>query len=64
MEYLSEWLDYFWKNPGALVGVGVLVVAVFWFLNRKPPVVREAEGHLKALLKEGDDQYKSGRSLR
>jgi hypothetical protein len=57
-------INYLGENP--LVGVGAITVlgAIYYLLNRKPKLVRDAEAHFDALRKRRGDHYNRQRPLK
>ncbi len=58
MEQLTQALEYIRVNPMRSLGAAVAIVVIYFFLNRKSRLVRDAEKRLEELRHERSDQYK------
>lgn len=64
-------MDDVWKvvayvqgNPLLVVGAAVVLVVLYYVLNRKPRATRDAEARLEQLRKERHEHYRKQRPLR
>jgi hypothetical protein len=64
MEHVTTLIAYFRGHPGVLVGVAAALGALWYVLNRKPKMVREADQRFGQLRDERGDQYNTLRPPR
>lgn len=64
MEHLWTWIQYLRDNPSVAVWVVLAAAAVYWLLNRKPRIQREADKRMEQLRNERGDPYNKMRPLR
>ncbi len=57
-------MDYIRANPANALGVAAVLVGIYYLLNRKSRLVRDAERRLEELRRERSDQYKKLRPPR
>jgi hypothetical protein len=60
------WLPvrYLLDHPGAALGVALGLGVMYWLLNRKPKMARDAERRMKEIREERGDPYNTMRPLR
>lgn len=63
MEQLWTLIHYLRDNPRAAVGAAVVIGAIYWLMNRKPKLMREADRRLDEIRKERGDPYNKTRPL-
>jgi hypothetical protein len=61
---LTHVMEYVRANPGYGAGAAFAVVAIYYLLNRKSRLVRDADRRMTELQGERSDQYKKLRPLR
>jgi len=64
MEQLWFLVHYLRDHPGAALGVAVALGVMYWLLNRKPKMARDAERRMKEIREERGDPYNTLRPLR
>jgi hypothetical protein len=64
MQQLWIWIRYLRDHPSALVWVVLGAVAIYWFLNRKSKLQREADKRMEEMRAERGDPYNKLRRLR
>jgi hypothetical protein len=64
VDQVRQVIEYIRANPTPSLGVVLAVVALYYFLNRKSRLVREAEKRIDELHHERSDQYRSLRPPR
>lgn len=64
MDRLSQLMEYIRANPANALGVAAVLVGIYYLLNRKSRLVRDAERRLEELRRERSDQYKKLRPPR
>ena len=64
MEQLWSLVHYLRDHPGAAPGVVVALGVMYWVLNRKPKMARDAEQRMKEIREERGDPYSKLRPLR
>jgi hypothetical protein len=64
MERLWTWIQYLRDHPSAAVWVVLAAGAVYWLLNRKPKLQREADKRMQEIREERGDPYNKPRPLR
>ena len=64
MQELWSLVHYLPDHPGAALGVAAALGGMYWLLNRKPKMVRDAERRLKEIREERGDPYNKLRPLR
>jgi hypothetical protein len=64
MEQLWTWIRYLRDHPSTAVGVVLAAVAIYWLLNRKSRLQREADKRLEEIRAERGDPYNKMRPLR
>ena len=57
MDQLALLIEYVRANPMQSFGVVVVVVGIYYLLNRKSRLVRDAERRIEDLRRERADQY-------
>ena len=58
MDQVTQAIEYIRANPTQSLGVAVAVVVIYYLLNRKSRLVRDAERRIEELRQERSDQYK------
>jgi hypothetical protein len=58
MAQLTQMMDYIRAHPTHGLGMAVAVVALYYLLNRKSRLVRDAEKRMEELHHEHSDRYK------
>ena len=64
MEHVTTLIAYFRAHPGALALVAMALGGLWYVLNRKPRIVREADERLGQLRDERGEQYNTLRPPR
>ncbi len=64
MEHLWVWLGYLRDHPGAAVGGAVVLAVLYWLLNRRPAMKRDADARLDELRRDRGDYYNRQRPPR
>lgn len=64
MEYVWTWIQYVRDHPGNAVWVGLAAAGVYWLLNRKPKLQRDADKRMAEIRTEHGDPYNKPRPLR
>lgn len=64
MDQLWSLVHYLRDHPGAAFGVAVGLGVMYWVLNRKPKMTRDAERRMKEIREERGDPYNKLRPLR
>jgi len=64
MEHVTTLIAYFRAHPGALALVAAGLAGLWYALNRKPRIVREADERLGQLRDERGEQYNTLRPPR
>jgi hypothetical protein len=57
VDQLAPLIEYVRANPMQSFGVAVVVVGIYYLLNRKSRLVRDAERRIEELRRERADQY-------
>ncbi|MFN8627171.1 MAG: hypothetical protein U0587_14465 [Candidatus Binatia bacterium] len=57
MEQVGIAIRYAVEHPALAVGATIVLALLFYLLNRKPRMTREAENRVKQIRKERGDQY-------
>jgi hypothetical protein len=63
MEQLWALIHYLPDHPRAALGVVVALGGIYWLMNRKPKLMREADKRLEEIRKERGDPYNKLRPL-
>jgi hypothetical protein len=58
MEQLWEWLDYLRDHPLVVAGIVAALGTLYYLLNRKPKLQRDAEARFDDLRRQHDDVYR------
>ncbi len=64
MDHLWTWIQYLRDHPGAAVWLVLAAATLYWLLNRKPKLQREADKRLDEIRAERGDPYNKPRPLR
>jgi hypothetical protein len=64
VDHVTQVIEYMRANPVPSLGVAIAVVAVYYLLNRKSRLVRDAEKRIEELHHQRSDQYKHFRPPR
>jgi hypothetical protein len=64
VNHVTQVIEYIRANPTSSLGVAIAVVVVYYLLNRKSRLVRDAEKRIEELHHERADQYKQLRPPR
>ena len=64
MEQLWTLIHYLRDHPGAALAAAVAIGGIYWLLNRKPKLTRQADQRLEEIRKERGDPYNKPRPLR
>ncbi len=64
MDQLTQAMEYMRDHPTQSFGVAVAVIVIYFLLNRKSRLVRDAERRIDELRQERSDQYKKLRPPR
>ena len=64
MQQLLGWIYYIRDHPLMTLITAVAVVGIYWLLNRKPKLSREADARLNELRERRGEVYKKLRPLR
>jgi hypothetical protein len=64
MEQLWTWIRYLREHPSAAVWVVLAAAGLYWLLNRKPKLQREADRRVEEIRTERGDAYNKQRPLR
>ena len=64
MEHVTTLIAYFRAHPGALAVVAAALGALWYLLNRKPKIVREADQRFGQLRDERGEHYNALRPPR
>lgn len=64
MDQLWTWLHYLRDHPSAAIWVVLAAAAVYWLLNRKPKLQRDADKRMREIREERGDPYNKPRPLR
>lgn len=64
MDTISELLRYVLDQPAAFIGVAAGLLGIYYLLNRKSRLTREAEARIEQLQRERGDYYKTLRPPR
>jgi hypothetical protein len=63
MDQLWTWTQYLRDHPGAAVWVVLAAAAIYWLLNRKPKLQRDADKRMAEIREEHGDPYNKTRPL-
>ena len=63
MEHLWTLIQYVRDNPRAMVGAAVVLGVLYWLVNRKPKLQRDAEKRIEEIREERGDPYRKTRPL-
>ena len=58
MDQIQQVIEYLQSNPTTAVTVAAAVLAVFYLLNRKGRLARDADRRIADLHREHSDQYR------
>jgi len=64
MEHMWAWIQYVRDHPGIAVWVGLAAAAIYWLINRKPKLQRDADKRIEEMRAERGDPYNKMRPLR
>jgi hypothetical protein len=64
MAHLWVWIEYLRDHPLAAVGGAAALVVLYYLVNRKSRLTREADARLGQLRKDRGEHYKHQRPLR
>jgi hypothetical protein len=64
MDHVSIWIQYLRDHPSTAVWLVLAVAGLYWLLNRKPKLQREADKRIDELRAERGDPYNKQRPLR
>ena len=64
MDQLWTWIQYLREHPSTAVWVVLAAGGLYWLVNRKPKLQREADKRLDEIRAERGDPYNKQRPLR
>ena len=64
MEQIRELMQYLGENPLIGLGVAAVLIGIYFLLNRKTRLEREADKRFDELRKERGEQYRRTRPIR
>ena len=64
MDRLWTWIQYLRDHPSAAVWMVLAAAGLYWLLNRKPKLQRDADRRIDEIRAERGDPYNKQRPLR